>query len=86
MLRAQAHHPPLSSPLLVGVQPLESKMDNLRAKTGFHQDMVDCGIFCLTGTWLNPQATSKSFSVLLVDRAEESSTSKSGGVFLMTNN
>ncbi len=49
-LRKRAHSPPLPSILLANVQSLENKMDDLRARTSFQQDIRDCNIFCLTET------------------------------------
>ncbi len=53
-LRKRAHSPPLPSILLANVQSLENKMDDLRARISFQQDIRDCNIICLTETWLTP--------------------------------
>lgn len=40
--------------LVVNVQLLENKLDDLRARVTFQWDMKDCTILCLTETWLTP--------------------------------
>ncbi len=55
-LSKRAHSPPLPSILLANVQSLENKMDYLRARISFQQDIRDYNILCLTETWLTPTA------------------------------
>lgn len=45
---------PLSSILLINVQCLENKLDELRARVKFQSDIWDCNLLCFTETWLNP--------------------------------
>ncbi len=90
-LRKRAHSPPLPSILLANVQSLENKMDDLRARISFQQDIRDCNIICLSETWLTPSVPdtavtpSDNFSVLRMDRTAEAGKSKGGGVCFMTN-
>ncbi len=49
-LRNRAHSPPLPSILLTNVQSLENKMDDLRARISFQQDIRDCNILYLSET------------------------------------
>ncbi len=87
-LRERAHSPPLLSILLVIVQSLENKMDDLRARISFQ---LDCNILCLTETWLTPTVPdtavtpSDNFSVLRMDRTAEAGKTKGGGVCFMIN-
>ncbi|KAL1277323.1 hypothetical protein QQF64_023996 [Cirrhinus molitorella] len=53
-LRARAHRAPLPSILLVNVQSLGNKLDDLRARVKFQRDIRDCNLLCFTETWLNP--------------------------------
>ncbi len=91
-LRKKAHSPPLPSVLLTNVQSLENKMDDLRARISFQQDISDCNILCLTEIWLTPSAPdtavtpSDNFSVLWMDRTAEANKTKGGGVCFMINN
>ncbi len=90
-LRERAHSPPLPSILLVNVQSLENKMDDLRARISFQRDIRDCNILCLTETWLTPSVLdtavrpSDNFSVLRMDRTAEAGKNKGGGVCFMIN-
>ncbi len=90
-LRERAHSPPLPSILLANVQSLENKMDDLRARISFQQDIRDCNILCLTETWLTPSVPdtavrpSDNFSVLRTDRRAEAGKTKGGGVCFMIN-
>ncbi len=90
-LRERAHSPPLPSILLAIVQSLENKMDDLRARIRFQQDIRDCNILCLTETWLTPSVPdtavtlSNNFSVLRMDRTAEAGKTKGGGVCFMIN-
>ncbi len=90
-LRKRAHSPPLPSILLGNVQSLENKMDDLRARISFQQDIRDCNILCLTETWLTPTVPdtavmpSDNFSVLRMDRTAEAGKTKGGGVCFMIN-
>ncbi len=90
-LRERAHSPPLQSILLANVQSLENKMDDLRARLSFQQDIRDCNILCLTETWLMPSVPdmavrpSDNFSVLRMDRTAEAGKNKGGGVCFMIN-
>ncbi len=90
-LRKRAHSPPLPSILLANVQSLENKMDDLRARISFQQDIRDCNIICLTETWLTPSVPdtavmpSDNFSVLWIDRTAETGKSNGGGVCFMIN-
>ncbi len=90
-LRKRAHNPPLPSILLANVRSLENKMDDLRARISFQQDIRDCNIFCLTETWLTPTVPdtavtpSDNFSVLRMDRTAEAGKTKGGGVCFMIN-
>ncbi len=90
-LRKRAHSPPLPSILLANVQSLENKMDDLRARISFQQDIRDCNIFCLTETWLTPTVPdtavtpSDNFSVLRMDRTAEAGKNKGGGVCFFIN-
>ncbi len=76
-LRERACSPPLPSIMLANVQSLENKMDDLRARISFQQDIRDCNILCLTETWLTPSVPdtavrpSDNFSVLQMDRTAE---------------
>ncbi len=87
-LRERAHSPPLPSILLANVQSLENKMDDLRARISFQQEIRDCNILCLTETWLTPTVPdtavmpSDNFSVLRMDRtAEAGKNQRWWGVF-----
>jgi len=90
-LRKRAHHPPLPSILLTNVQSLENKMDDLRARISFQQDIRDCSILCLSETWLTPSVPdtavmpSNKVSVLRIDRTAEAGKTKGGGVCFMIN-
>ncbi len=90
-LRKRAHSPPLPSILLANVQSLENKMDDLRARISFQQDIRDCNILCLTETWLTPSVPdtaatpSDNFSVLRMDRTAKAGKTKGGGVCFMIN-
>ena len=44
---------PLSSILLVIVQSLENKMDELCLRPSYQRDIKNCNILCFTETWLN---------------------------------
>ncbi len=76
-LSERACSPPLPSIMLANVQSLENKMDDLRARISFQQDIRDCNILCLTETWLTPSVPdtavrlSDNFSVLRMDRTAE---------------
>ncbi len=90
-LRKMAHSPPLPSILLANVQSLENKMDDLRARISFQQDIRDCNIICLSETWLTPSVPdtavtpSDNFSVLRINRTAEAGKSKGGGECFMIN-
>ena len=91
-LRSRAHRPPLPSILLVNVQSLENKLDNLRARIKYQRDIRDCNIICLTETWLTPTLPDHAiqpaefFSVHRMYRTKESGKSRGGGLCLMVNN
>ena len=40
--------------LLVNVQALDNKLDNLHASISFQQDIRNCNVLWFTETWLNP--------------------------------
>ncbi len=90
-LRERAHSSPLQSILLVNVQSLENKMDDLRARISFQRDIRDCNILCLTETWLTPSVPDTAvtpydnFSVFRMDRTAKAGKTKGGGVCFMIN-
>ncbi len=90
-LRERAHSPPLPSILLINVQSLVNKMDDLRARRSFQRDIRDCNILCLTETWLTPSVPdtavtpSYNFYFLRMDRTAEAGKTKGGGVCFMIN-
>ncbi len=90
-LRERAHSPPLPSILLINVQSLVNKMDDLRARRSFQRDIRDCNILCLTETWLTPSVPdttvtpSDNFNFLRMDRTAEAGKTKGGGVCFMIN-
>ena len=72
-LRRHAHHPPLPSILLINVQSLVNKVDELKARISFQRDIRDCNILCFTESWLSQDILSSSiqpagFSVHCADR------------------
>jgi hypothetical protein len=77
--------------LLLNVQSLDNKEDELRARISFQRDIRECNILCFTETWLSQDILSLSiqpaaFSVYCADRNKElSSKKKSGGVCIMIN-
>ncbi len=89
--RERAHSPVLQSILLINVQSLEIKMDDLRARISIQRDIRDCNILCLSETWLMPSVPdtavmpSDNFSVLRMDRTAEARKTKGGGVCFMIN-
>jgi hypothetical protein len=67
----RAHHPPLPSILLTNVQPLDNKVDEIRAMVAFQRDIRNFNILCFIETWLCPDMLSESvpgFFVLFTDR------------------
>jgi hypothetical protein len=77
--------------LLTNAQPLENKVDKLRARISFQRDISDCNILCFTESWLSPDILSLSiqaagFSVHGTDRNKELSGKKKGsGVCFVIN-
>ncbi len=90
-LRKRAHSPHLPSILLANIQSLENKIDDLRVRLSFQQDIRDCNILCLSETWLTTSVPdtavtlSDNFSVLRMDRTAEAGKTKGGGVCFMIN-
>ncbi len=53
-LRKHENRPPLPSILLVNVQSLANKRDELRSRMAFQQDVKNCNVMVFTETWLDP--------------------------------
>ena len=82
-LRRRAHHPPLRSILLINVQSLDKKVDEIRAQVAFQRDR-DFNILCFTETWLTRDTLSESvqppgFFMRSADRNKHLSCKKKGG-------
>ncbi len=77
--------------LLTNVQSLENKIDDLRARISFQQDIRDCNVLFLSETWLTTSVPdtaitpSDNISVLRMDRTAEAGKTKGGGVCFMIN-
>ncbi|KAI3364731.1 hypothetical protein L3Q82_000887 [Scortum barcoo] len=53
-LRKHENRPPLPSILLANVQSLDNKLDELRSRMAFQQDIKNCNVLVFTETWLDP--------------------------------
>ncbi len=68
--------------LLTNVQSLENKIDDLRARISFQQDIRDCNVLFLSETWLTTSVPdtaitpSDNISVLRMDRTAEAGKPK----------
>jgi hypothetical protein len=71
------------------VQSLENKLDDLRLRLSYQQDIKNCNILCFTETWLNDDTGNielAGFSVFRQDRTATSGKTRGGGVCLFANN
>ncbi len=82
---------PLPSILRANVQVLDNKLEDLRARISFQQDIRNCNVLCFTKTWLNPGIPDSaiqlgdSFSLYRSDTTEDSGKKKGASVCFVVN-
>jgi ribosome assembly protein 1 len=71
------------------VQSLENKLDELRSRLSYQQDIKNSNILCFTEPWLNDNIDNiqlAGFSLHRQDRTATSGKTRGGGLCLFVNN
>lgn len=81
-------NPPLPSVLLANVQSLENKLDELRSRLSYQQDMKYFNILCFTELWLTDDVDNIQLAGFSVHRQDRTASGKTrgGGLCLFFNN
>lgn len=85
--RTRCHNPLFSSILLVNVQSLDNKLDELHAQINYQRATVNCCGMAFTETWLYTTVADMAiapavFSIYREDRTRESGQRRGGGYAL----
>ena len=86
-IRRRSNNPPLPSILLPNVQSLDNKIDELRRRLNYQQDIKNCNILCFTESWLNDDINIQlaGYTMYRQDRTAASGKTRCGGLCVIVN-
>ena len=74
--------------LLANVQSLDNKLDEVRTRISYQQDIKNCNILCFTELWLNDDMDIQlpGYTLHRQDRTAHSGKTRGGGLCIFVNN
>ncbi|XP_045573048.1 transcription initiation factor TFIID subunit 9 isoform X2 [Salmo salar] len=89
LLRRRSNKPPLPSILLANVQSLDNKIDELRGRLNYQENIKNCNILCFTESWLNDVNINiqlAGYTMYRQDRTAGSGKTSGDGLCIFVNN